>query len=167
MAGWQDSIDEPSTTNTDDLGVDLTIVTKLTIVGNGTITKLRWYQAIDSTSGNAKFFLYDDSSPLVLLGSAAAVSINIPAAAYIEATLTAPVAVVNGQVVWIGINNNVDAAFDARYLNGGASNAKYKFESYAGAPTSSWTPDGTLTRTYAAGAYLEDAAGAGFVLVAN
>lgn len=164
MAGWQDTLAPGSADTTDELGVDLSILAKLTISGDGSVTKLRYYQ-FDPTnplSGNCKLALYDNSSPRALLGSASPVSVDTGGAAgYIEATLTAPVSVSDGQVVWITINNDIDTAFDARYLDGGAENASFKFEAYSGFPNATLTPDGNLTRTYVASAFVEDAVGGG------
>lgn len=158
MAGWQDTIAVGSADTTDQLGEDLTIMAKLTIAGDGTVTKIRWWQSDGASgAGTVEFALYDNSTPKVLLGSAPAVSQQTGgSAAYIESTLSVPVAVSASQVVWLAINNETDTAFDARYLNGGATNATYKFEAYAGFPSTPWTADGDLTRTYVASAYLED-----------
>jgi hypothetical protein len=161
MAGWQDTIAPGSTDTTSENAVDLTIMAKLTVSGAGNITMLRYYQNDGAAViGNCKLALYDDSSPKNLLGSASAVSVNPGGSpAYIAATLSVPAAVTNGQVVWIALNNDTDAAFDARYLDGGAANTSYKFEAYSGFPTSTYTEEGTLTRTYAASAFLEEAGG--------
>lgn len=158
MAGWQDIIAFGGTDTTNELNVDLTIVALLTVVGSGEITKLRWWQNTAGISGNCKQSLYNDASPRVLLASAPAVSINVASPGYVEATLSSPVPVTDGQIVGIAINNDTDGGFDARYLNASGT-ANFKFESYAGSPSTPWTKDGDLTRTYAAGAYLEEAGG--------
>jgi hypothetical protein len=166
--GWQDSIAQGSTDTTDELLSPLTILTKLTISGDGSVTQIRWWQNDGFAIGNSKMFVYDNSTPRLLLGSASPASNSLGGTpGYLERPLNSPFSVVNGQVVWLGINCDTSGAFDARYLNGGASNAAYQFEAYSSSPSSPWTEEGTLTRTYAAGIFLEPASGTGFLLVCN
>lgn len=147
---WQDTIVSGSTDTTDNQGTGTTLLAKLTVTGNGTCSKVRIYSPDAGPLGAVKMALYDNASPKNTLASGSAPIAAGPG--YTEITLNTTVAVTNGQVVWIAWDPQ--NSMNVRYLNGGASNAAYRFETYAGFPTNPLTVDGTLTRTYAASAYI-------------
>lgn len=152
LGAWQDTIAAGSTDSDDHINA-VTILSKLTVSGALTCGRLRVYNVNVGVTHNVKLALYDNSSPKNKLAEASPVPI-VDGAAYTEAFLNSPVALTNGQVVWVGFNAEFSNALTARYLNGGATNMAYRFESYATFPTTTFTDEGTLARTYAVGAYL-------------
>jgi hypothetical protein len=149
---WQDTLAVASTDTTDQISSSYSFLCKLTLSSGGTCSKVRVWDANSTPTGSVKMGLFDNRTPRVRLASASAATI---VAGWNEFELSSPVSgLSNGDVVWIGFHAQVDSALEARYLNGGASNTNYKEEAYALFPTSTFSQDGALTRTYVAGAYV-------------